>query len=312
MTWRRWFAVRLTSTRRKLARKPRPIGGFLGRAGVLRQSRYAYPATSEERFTRRPTIACRSKWVRIERLRRDRAWLELYEAAKERVRAGETNVRFPYWTLESPGLLRRCLRAATRTRPRLPRRLIAEKPLAAAPAGLVCATPSSSGKPVRPPRHSLIPYPGLPSASSTKQPSVGASVTKQPSVGASVGASSVGASFMQDDLRSGVPSGVPSRKTLGQGFRARSFRSQSGASLLPGYSAVRGQVRSSISLHLSRTSPLCAKSNSMRKVSSGSCVKVTSQVSGYPPVPTPKAKFTINSCAHRQTSKRSGSDSPGS
>ena len=71
---------------------------FLGRAGVLRQSRYAYPATSEERFTRRPTIACRSKWARIERLQRDRAWLELYEAAKERVRAGEKNVFFPYGT----------------------------------------------------------------------------------------------------------------------------------------------------------------------------------------------------------------------
>ena len=71
---------------------------FLGRAGVLRQSRYARPTSSEERFTRRPTIACRSKWARIERLQRDRAWLELYEAAKERVRAGEPNVLFPYGT----------------------------------------------------------------------------------------------------------------------------------------------------------------------------------------------------------------------
>ena len=71
---------------------------FLGRAGVLRQSRYAYPTTSEERFTRRPTIACRSKWARIERLQRDRAWLQSYDAAMERVLAGEKNVRFPYGT----------------------------------------------------------------------------------------------------------------------------------------------------------------------------------------------------------------------
>ena len=64
----------------------------------MRQSRYAYPATSEKRFTRRPTIACRSKSARIERLRRDRDWLARYQAARERVRAGETNVVFPYGT----------------------------------------------------------------------------------------------------------------------------------------------------------------------------------------------------------------------
>jgi REP-associated tyrosine transposase len=71
---------------------------FLGRAAVLRQSRYAYPVTSEDRFGLRPTVACRSKWARIERLQRNRDWLELYNAAMKRVLAGETNVIFPFGT----------------------------------------------------------------------------------------------------------------------------------------------------------------------------------------------------------------------
>ena len=86
--------------RESLARSAARTAGrtFLGRAGVLRQSRYAYPATGEKRFTLRPTVACRSKWARIERLRRDRAWLELYDAAMGCVLAGENNVVFPLGT----------------------------------------------------------------------------------------------------------------------------------------------------------------------------------------------------------------------
>ena len=37
-------------------------------------------------------------WARIEKLREDRVWLEHYEDAKARVRAGEPSVCFPFGT----------------------------------------------------------------------------------------------------------------------------------------------------------------------------------------------------------------------
>ena len=46
----------------------------------------------------RPQVAAKSKWVRIERLRRNRLWLEAYEKAMRRFKAGERDVVFPYGT----------------------------------------------------------------------------------------------------------------------------------------------------------------------------------------------------------------------
>jgi putative transposase len=71
---------------------------FLGRRAVLAQSRHAYPSTSEQHFGLRPSVACKSKWARIARLQEDADWLERYESARERLRAGDTAVRFPYGT----------------------------------------------------------------------------------------------------------------------------------------------------------------------------------------------------------------------
>jgi len=65
---------------------------------VLAQPRTAYPTTCEKRFGLRPTIAARSHWARIEELLRDRAWLEAYETARARYRAGDRAVIFPYGT----------------------------------------------------------------------------------------------------------------------------------------------------------------------------------------------------------------------
>jgi putative transposase len=86
--------------REAAARAKAQVAGerFLGRRGVLEQSRYGYPSSDEKRFALRPTVACRSKWHRIERLLADSAWLEEYEACKARVKAGEQNVIFPYGT----------------------------------------------------------------------------------------------------------------------------------------------------------------------------------------------------------------------
>lgn len=71
---------------------------FLGRRQVLAQPRTAYPSSSQKRFGLRPTVAARSTWTRIEKLREDRAWLERYDNAKARYRARETGVVFPYGT----------------------------------------------------------------------------------------------------------------------------------------------------------------------------------------------------------------------
>jgi putative transposase len=71
---------------------------FLGRRAVLRQSRKAYPVSFEERFRARPKVAGRSRWARLERRRQDRAWLAAYQEARERLRAGEPRVCFPYGT----------------------------------------------------------------------------------------------------------------------------------------------------------------------------------------------------------------------
>lgn len=71
---------------------------FLGRRGVLEQSRRAYPSSYEKHFGLRPSVACRSKWARIARLQQNRDWLERYNAALARLRAGERDVCFPYGT----------------------------------------------------------------------------------------------------------------------------------------------------------------------------------------------------------------------
>lgn len=86
--------------RERIARdKLRKAGrSFLGRKRCRSQRRYDAPATREERSDIRPTVAAKSKWTRIERLRQNRAWLEAYEAAKERFRAGDRSARFPYGT----------------------------------------------------------------------------------------------------------------------------------------------------------------------------------------------------------------------
>ena len=72
--------------------------GFLGAAKVLRQSRYQTPTTREEHFKISPRVACRNKWLRIERLARDRVWLDAYNKARRRWSAGDHTVEFPHGT----------------------------------------------------------------------------------------------------------------------------------------------------------------------------------------------------------------------
>ncbi len=90
----------LTERREAAARDAARRAGasFLGRRGVLAQSRHGYPATSEKRFGLRPTVAARSRWARIEKLLADRDWLARYQAARERLKAGLRSVLFPFGT----------------------------------------------------------------------------------------------------------------------------------------------------------------------------------------------------------------------
>lgn len=71
---------------------------FIGRRAVLAQSRYAYPHSQDTRGNARPQVAARSKWARIEKLRNSRAWLDAYDAAKQRLKDGCRDVLFPYGT----------------------------------------------------------------------------------------------------------------------------------------------------------------------------------------------------------------------
>jgi putative transposase len=71
---------------------------FIGRRHILRQSRHAYASSNEPRGTLKPTISARSRWARVELLRRSDDWLEAYEDAKHRFVTGDRDVRFPFGT----------------------------------------------------------------------------------------------------------------------------------------------------------------------------------------------------------------------
>ncbi|HUH03244.1 MAG TPA: hypothetical protein VML75_14705, partial [Kofleriaceae bacterium] len=71
---------------------------FLGRRNVLAQSRHSQPRTREPRFGISPTVACRNKWLRIERLKANKLWRADYRTALARWRAGDRNVEFPHGT----------------------------------------------------------------------------------------------------------------------------------------------------------------------------------------------------------------------
>jgi putative transposase len=71
---------------------------FLGRAKVLAQSRHSRPRSRERRGKISPTVACRDKWRRKERLQQNKRWLIAYGDALERWRAGDREVVFPAGT----------------------------------------------------------------------------------------------------------------------------------------------------------------------------------------------------------------------
>jgi REP element-mobilizing transposase RayT len=71
---------------------------FLGVARVLEQSPFARPPAGEPRFERKPRIAARDKWRRLEALQRLRTFLQDYRDAWIARRFGGANVVFPAGT----------------------------------------------------------------------------------------------------------------------------------------------------------------------------------------------------------------------
>ena len=75
-------------------------GRFFGRRAIRRQTRYDYPSSREATFGIVPHVAAKSKSARIARLESNQVWLEQYDDALERYRAGDHSAVFPYGTYE--------------------------------------------------------------------------------------------------------------------------------------------------------------------------------------------------------------------
>ena len=68
----------------------------MGRKAVMQQSPNATPKSSEPRRGRRPTIACRNKWRRIDALQRCVRFREQYRQALTARSAGNVDALFPF------------------------------------------------------------------------------------------------------------------------------------------------------------------------------------------------------------------------
>ena len=71
---------------------------FMSRRRVLAQSRYDAPNKAPEGGDIVPTVACKDRELRIERLRANKGWYLQYVESRRRWRAGEREVVFPYGT----------------------------------------------------------------------------------------------------------------------------------------------------------------------------------------------------------------------
>jgi putative transposase len=79
--------------RRRAAGKP-----VLGREAIVAQNPFNSPKSPEPHFNISPRVAAKSKWSRIEAIRRCKAFLEKYRIAFEAWAAGVADVVFPFGT----------------------------------------------------------------------------------------------------------------------------------------------------------------------------------------------------------------------
>jgi hypothetical protein len=71
---------------------------FLGRRAVRKQRRRSRPKSRDPRFGISPKVACKDQWRRIERLQANKAWKAEYCDCRDRWRAGDRDIVFPYGT----------------------------------------------------------------------------------------------------------------------------------------------------------------------------------------------------------------------
>lgn len=99
--WAAKVLAAVTEAEQKAAEERRRTGKrVLGRKAVLRQSPFSCPKSFARRRGLRPRVATRNKWLRIELLQRGKRFAALYRDARERRRAGELDVVFPYGSYE--------------------------------------------------------------------------------------------------------------------------------------------------------------------------------------------------------------------
>jgi len=102
MPQQEWAALlrdKIAEEERKAAADREESGtSIAGRKAVLRQCPFDSPATSEPRRGMKPRVAAKSKWHRIEALRRLKGFLEKYRGALADWRAGIRDVLFPAGT----------------------------------------------------------------------------------------------------------------------------------------------------------------------------------------------------------------------
>jgi hypothetical protein len=97
--YRELVARRLRAVEDELIAKRRAEGRkVLGRRAVLRQSHEDSPRSVEPRRVRRPRLAAKSVWRRLEAIRRLKQFIKAYAEALAEWRNGNRNVEFPYGT----------------------------------------------------------------------------------------------------------------------------------------------------------------------------------------------------------------------
>lgn len=97
--YRELVANRLRAVEDELIAKRRAEGRkVLGRKQVLRQSHEDSPRSLEPRRVRRPRLAAKSVWRRLEAIRRLKSFVKAYAEALAEWRRGNRNVEFPYGT----------------------------------------------------------------------------------------------------------------------------------------------------------------------------------------------------------------------
>ena len=90
-------SVRATEAEHRARRDARGIV-VLGRSRILAQKPFTCPESHAPRFHLSPRVAAKSKWARIEALRRNRGFIERYRDAFRSHMAGLAGILFPFGT----------------------------------------------------------------------------------------------------------------------------------------------------------------------------------------------------------------------